>query len=60
MENNQQINTDQTPKQYILQKIANGESKGNIRIWITNMLKKSYLESDKIFYSEALKELDKH
>ena len=48
----------QTPKQYIQTKIDKGEPKGNIRIWVTNMLRESYLQEDKDFYSQALKELD--
>jgi hypothetical protein len=47
-----------TPKQYILKRINNGEPKGNIRIWVVNMLRESYLQSDKDFYTQALKELD--
>ena len=48
----------ESPTEYILKKIQNGEKKGNIRIYVTNMLMNSYLESDKSFYSRALAILD--
>ena len=47
-----------TPKEYIEYKLRD-ELKGNVRIWVTNMLNMSYLQSDKDFYSQALVELDK-
>jgi hypothetical protein len=47
----------QTPREYVLYKLQT-MSKGNVRMWITNMLRESYLQSDKDFYTEALKELD--
>jgi hypothetical protein len=48
----------ESPTEYILKKIKNGEKKGNIRIYVTNMLMNSYLKSDKDFYSRALAILD--
>jgi len=47
----------ETPKEYAFRK-STEMSKGNARIWISNMLHDSYLQSDKDFYSAALKELD--
>ena len=54
-----EIMKNDTPREYILRKINNGELVGNIRIYVTNLLRHSYLQSDKDFYSQALKELDK-
>lgn len=48
-----------TPKEYIEKKLTE-MPKGNVRMWVTNMLNMSYLQSDKDFYSAALKELDNH
>jgi hypothetical protein len=49
---------EQTPKQYIKEMIDKGWMKGTVRIHISNLLKASYLQSDKEFYSQALRELD--
>lgn len=54
-----EIMKNDTPREYILRKINNGELVGNIRIYVTNLLRNSYLQYDKDFYSQALKELDK-
>jgi len=49
----------ETSKEYALRKfIEFGELKGFARIFISNMLYSSFLQSDKDFYSNALKELD--
>lgn len=48
---------NENPKEYVIRLLKEMQS-GNARIWITNLLKNSYLESDKEFYSQALKELD--
>lgn len=47
----------ETPRQYAKRKISEMQ-KGNARIYITNMLRLCYLQSDKDFYASALKELD--
>ena len=50
---------EQTPKQYAQMKLDENKGfKGMARIFISNMLYNSYLESDKEFYTNALKELD--
>lgn len=49
----------ETPKQYAQRKLIECNSmKGIARIFISNMLFNSFLESDKDFYSNALRELD--
>ena len=49
----------ETPKQYAQRKLKENSSfKGMARIFISNMLFNSYLQSDKDFYSSALRELD--
>ena len=48
----------ESPMEYILKKIKNGEKKVNGRIYVSNMLMNSYLKSDKDFYSKALSILD--
>jgi len=47
-----------TPKEYIQTKLET-QSKGNLKIFITNLHNLSFLESDKEFYNKALEELDK-
>jgi len=49
----------ETSKMYAERKLkeCNG-FKGTARIFISNMLLNSYFESDRIFYSKALTELD--
>lgn len=49
----------ETPKEYAQRELEeNNGLSGNARIYIVNMLYASYLESDKSFYKQALKELD--
>lgn len=48
-----------TPKEYIEYKLKT-MAKDNVRMWVTNILRESYLQSDKDFFSAALKELDNH
>lgn len=49
----------ETPKEYAERKLKeNNGMKGMARIFISNMLLNSYLQSDKYFYTNALKELD--
>lgn len=49
----------ETPKQYVERKLQeNNGLKGMARVFISNMLHNSYLQEDKDFYSQALKELD--
>lgn len=49
----------ETPKEYAQRKYKENNSlKGIARIFISNMLYNSFLQSDKDFYSNALKELD--
>lgn len=49
----------ETPKQYAERKLKDfGGLSGFVRIFISNMLHNSYLQEDKDFYSQALKELD--
>lgn len=49
----------ETPKQYTQRKCKEfGHFKGFVRVYISNMRFNSYLQEDKDFYSQALKELD--
>ena len=49
----------ETSKQYAQRKYKEfGGMKGFARVYISNMFYNSYLQEDKDFYSQALKELD--
>lgn len=49
----------ETPKEYAERKLReNNGLKGMARIFISNILYNSFLQSDKDFYNDALKELD--
>lgn len=48
----------ESPTEYILNKIKNGEKKSDIIMHVSNMLISSYLKSDKDFYSRTLAILD--
>lgn len=49
----------ETPKQYAERKLKECDNlKGMARIFISNMLYNSHLQTDKDFYSQALKHID--
>lgn len=53
------LNDMETPKQYAERKLKECDNlKGMARIFISNMLYNSHLQTDKDFYSQALKPID--